>query len=216
MTTLADLRRELPEFREANRQDVEDYLLEGFQELCKETWAWAEDIVITTSASTHTYALTPTTTSTAVCGIMEAVYTDSDNYKHDIPLTNRENLLTESESWQTDTSSGTSISYIMYDGATCARVYRTPIGNTITVTVRCALYPTASVSLPGVIERHKEAIKAYARWKLYLLPKEIAYWANSRAAEYFRGYWETLMLKLKIKKTIGFGGARRARMRWWC
>jgi len=216
MTTLKDLRLELPEFQDVPIRQAERELLLGLQELCMETWAYVEDLAMTTVASTATHTLTPTSASTKVCGVKEATYTDSDSKKHDIPITNRENMNTESSTWQTTTSSDTSIEYIIYDGGTTIRLDKIPTAGGLAFTVRVALYPIADITFPAVLDRHLEAVKDFARWKLYALPQAVAPWANPQLAEYHRQQWVSEMLRLKRKRSIGYGGARRVRMRWWC
>uniref|UniRef100_A0A6M3K4X1 Uncharacterized protein n=1 Tax=viral metagenome TaxID=1070528 RepID=A0A6M3K4X1_9ZZZZ len=216
MTTLKDLSLELTEFHDVPVPQLQRQLLLGLQELCKETWAYVEDLAMTTVASTAEHTLTPSNASTKVCGVKEATYTDSDSKKHDIPITNRENMNTESSTWQTTTSSDTSIEYIIYDGGTIIRLDKIPTAGGLAFTVRVALYPTADITFPGVLERHTEAVKDFARWKLFALPQAVAPWANPQLAEYHRQQWVSGMLSLKRKRGIGYGGARRVRMRWWC
>ena len=215
MTTLGDLRREMPEFNDADRGQVERELLKGFQQLCKDTLAWQEDDSQQTVAATTEYTLTPTT-NTAVCGVIRANYTNANSDQIEIPITNRENLWVAHPRWLTASSDDNSIEYLIYDGGTKVMIDKVPTAGLLAFEVRIAIYPTTSQALPAVIDRHSEAIKDYARWRLYMLPAKVASWSDPALAQYHRQLYDREMLGLKRKAFKEFAGPRRAKMRWFC
>jgi hypothetical protein len=168
---------------------VERLMLDGIQDLCRETSCWIEAITgLYTTADTASYAVSVMTGNTDMIGLWQAKY----NSKTLDPITNRAMDHRDSE-WEQ--RSGTPDGAI-YDGDNGIRFNVTP--DTVTAySVEAIIEPNSvdGVVPPRIERRHKEAVKSYVKWKVYESPKA---W-NPELAVYFKDDYRRRKNSLKIE-----------------
>jgi len=184
------IRAELPDTKDLF---VEQLMLDGIQDLCRETSCWTEEVSGMLSVKdTASYAVTVTTSNTEMIGMWQAKY----NNKTLDPITNREMDHRDSE-WEQ--RSGTPDGAI-YDGGTGIRFNVTPDTSGKAITVDAIIMPDSvdGVVPPRIEKRHKEAVKSYVKWKVYISPKTF----NAEMAVYFEKDYikRKNMLKIEIAK----------------
>lgn len=169
---------------------VERLMLDGIQDLCRETSCWIEEVSGMLSVKdTPSYAVTVTTSNAEMIGMWQAKY----NNKTLDPITNREMDHRDSE-WEQ--RSGTPDGAI-YDGDINIRFNVTPDTSGTAISVEAIIMPNSvdSVVPPRIEKRHKEAVKSYVKWKTYEAPKTF----NAELAVYFREDYRRRKNVLKIE-----------------
>ncbi len=169
---------------------VERLMLDGIQELCRETSCWTEEVTgMLSVADTASYAVTVTTSNAEMIGLWQAKY----NNKTLDPITDREMDHRDSE-WEQ--RSGTPDGAI-YDGDINIRFNVTPDTSGKAITVGAIIMPDSvdGVVPPRIEKRHKEAIKSYVKWKIYEAPKTF----NAELAIYFREDFRKRKNVLKVE-----------------
>lgn len=168
---------------------VEQLILDGIQDLCRETSCWTEEVSgLATVADTASYAVSVMTANTDMIGLWQAKY----NNKTLDPISNREMDHRDSE-WEQ--RSGTPDGAI-YDGDNGIRFNVTP--DTVTsYSVEAIIEPNSvdGVVPPRIERRHKEAVKSYVKWKVYTSPKTF----NLELAVYFERDYIKRKNRLKVE-----------------
>lgn len=169
---------------------VERLMLDGIQDLCRETSCFVEEVTGMLSVKdTASYAVTVTTSNAEMIGFWQAKY----NNKTLDPITNREMDHRDSE-WEQ--RSGTPDGAI-YDGDINIRFNVTPDTSGKAISVEAIIMPNSvdGVVPPRIEKRHKEAVKSYVKWKTYEAPKTF----NAELAVYFREDYRVRKNKLKVE-----------------
>jgi hypothetical protein len=168
---------------------VEQLMLDGIQDLCRETSCWTESVTgLTTTADTASYAVSVMTANADMVGLWQAKY----NNKTLDPISNRAMDQRDSE-WEQ--RSGTPDGAI-YDGDNGIRFNVTPDTAT-SYSVEAIIEPNSvdGVVPPRIERRHKEAVKSYVKWKIYTSPKAF----NAELAVYFERDYEKRRNRLKVE-----------------
>jgi hypothetical protein len=169
---------------------VERLMLDAVQDLCRETSCWTEEVSgMLSVVDVATYAVTVTTANADMIGLWQAKY----NNKTLDPITNREMDHRDSE-WEQ--RSGTPDGAI-YDGDTSIRFNVTPNTSGKSITVEAIIMPNSvdGVVPPRIERRHKEAVKSYVKWKVYISPASF----NAELALYFEKDYEKRRNRLKVE-----------------
>ncbi len=169
---------------------VERLILDGLQELCRETFCYIEDVTGMLSVKdTASYAVTVVTSNAEIIGINQAKY-DSDTIEKVSPRT-----LDQGDSrWETRKGKPTAF---IYDGDVNIRFDVTPNTSGKSISVEAVIMPTSVDGLvpPAIEKRHKEAVKSYVKWKVYESPKTF----NGELALYFSKDYTKRKNALKIE-----------------
>lgn len=100
-----------------------------------------------------------------------------------------------------------SITRIVWDGDTTIRLNRIPETSNMGFQIKVALYPTAEIAIPSILETWNETIEDYVRGKIYLHPKtKTMVWFDSELAAYYMGKFRAELSNLKGQVMFGFGG----------
>jgi len=179
----------LAELPDAKDLFVEQLMLDGIQDLCRETSCWTEEVSgLSTVADTASYAVSVMTANTDMIGLWQAKY----NNKTLDPISNRAMDQRDSE-WEQ--RSGTPDGAI-YDGDNGIRFNVTP--DTVTsYSVEAIIEPNSvdGVVPPRIERRHKEAVKSYVKWKVFISPKTF----NAEMAVYFERDYIKRKNRLKVE-----------------
>lgn len=109
------------------------------------------------------------------------------------------------------------ITAMLYDGDTTIELDRVPITSGMGFEIRVALYPTAEVTIPGVLEPYKDDIIDFVKWKIYEYPKTTAMpWSDYKKAMTYRKQYVKARANLKGRVMRGFGGQLRAEQQFFC
>jgi hypothetical protein len=169
---------------------VERLMLDGIQDLCRETSCWIEDVTGMLSVKdTASYAVTITTSNAEMIGVHQAKY-DSDTIEK---VSNR--TLDHADSrWETRTGSPTAFTY---DGDINIRFDVTPNTSSKSISVEALIMPNSvdGVVPPRIEKRHKEAVKSYVKWKVYEAPKTF----NGDLAIYFKNDYTRRKNALRVE-----------------
>ncbi len=168
---------------------VEKLMLDGIQELCKETSCLVEPITITSVNTQAIYPMTITTANAEVIGFWQGKYNNVT-----IPAMSNKDMDQKDRKWET--RSGTPTGAI-YDGGTNIRFNVTPDTTGKAIELEPIIQPD---SVDGVVpekieKRHQQAVKSYVKWKVYESPTHF----NAELAVYFRKDYERRKSKLKIE-----------------
>jgi len=130
-----------------------------------------------------------------------------------IGLTNRQTEQFRSRTFRQNRSDA--ISGVIWYGGQSIQLDQIPETDNIGFQVRVALYPTAnSVPFPEAIVQYAEAIKEYARWKIYSMPpSEKVTWFSPEKSMMAQIEWEKLKGRLKASTRRGFVGPTRIKLR---
>lgn len=176
---------------------IEQHVLDGIQDLCRETLCLTEALSTTAVQSKNTYALPIITTNARVINFI--------NTKWDGKLIDRTNETFKDRhniSWRTDR--GVPLATI-YNGGTTATLDRIPttteVGTTIDFLV--AIEPTNVLAeIPEKIEkRHKHVISDYVKWRVYDMPKFL----NVQLSDRYEKKYEKGKAKLKREVSLAYG-----------
>ncbi|MGR3302390.1 MAG: phage adaptor protein [Candidatus Scalindua sp.] len=146
---------------------VERLMLEGIQDLCRETSCLIDPFTTTSVKDTHTYPLTVTgslPSNTEIIGVWQGKYNNVT-----IPINANRTMDRKDRKWEIRTGTPTAI---IYDGGTNIRYNVTPDTTGKAIQLEPILMPN---SIDGVVpekieKRHQEAVKDYVRWKTYEKP----------------------------------------------
>jgi hypothetical protein len=166
---------ELPETKNIY---VERLMLDGIQELCRETYCFIENVTGMLSVKdTASYAVTVTTSNAELIGIHQAKY-DTDT----IEKISSRTMDHRDDRWESRT--GTPDAFV-YDGDINIRFNVTPDTSGKAISVEAIIQPNSvdGVVPPRIEKRHREAVKSYVKWKVYESPKTFngdlaIYWKN--------------------------------------
>jgi hypothetical protein len=146
---------------------VEKLMLDGLQDLCRETSCLIDPFTTTSTNGTAIYPLTVSgslPSNTEIIGVWQGKYNNVT-----IPvMANREMDMLDRK-WET--RSGTPTGFV-YDGGTNVRFNVTPDTTGKAIQMEPILMPNAVDGVvPEKIEkRHQEVVKDYVRWKVYEKP----------------------------------------------
>jgi hypothetical protein len=154
---------------------VERLILDGLQDLCRETECYTEVSTDTSVSGTATYIMTPSTSTVQIIDFHEGKYNGVRIPK----VSNKEMDLRDSK-WET--RSGTPSGFL-YDGDTSIRFNVTPDTTGKAIQLEAVIEPAniGGVVPPRIERRHLEAVKAYVKWKVFEHPENfnpdmIGYW----------------------------------------
>lgn len=107
---------------------------------------------------------------------------------------------------------GDNITGLIYDGMTAVKTNRIPTTTGIGFQVRVALYPTAEIAIPTIIEPYVPALKDYVRERLFeMVPSAVVTWSNPQLAEKFGARYRRARSRLKTSVIARFAGRTRAK-----
>lgn len=146
---------------------VEKLMLDGIQDLCRETSCLIDPFTTTSTKDTAIYPLTVSGSlpaNTEIIGVWQGKYNNVT-----IPIMSNRTMDQKDRKWET--RSGTPTGFI-YDGGTNIRYNVTPDTTGKAIQLEPILMPD---SIDGVVpakieKRHQEAVKDYVRWKVYDKP----------------------------------------------
>lgn len=195
---IVDMRQEVLAVLPDDAKDilVELLMLEGIQDLCRETSCLIDPFTTTSTKDTHTYPLTVTgslPSNTEIIGVWQGKYENIT-----IEITSNRRMDSKDRKWETRT--GTPTGFI-YDGGTNVRFNVTPDTTGKAIQMEPILMPN---SFDGVVpekieKRHKEAVKDYVRWKTYEKPGR--YFNIDLARSYKKDYMRSRNeLKVEVAK----------------
>lgn len=169
---------------------VEKLMLDGIQDLCRETSCLIEPITITSEKDLAIYPMTITTANAEVIGFWQGKYNNIT-----LPDTSNAEMDQKDRKWETRTGTPTAI---IYDGGTNVRFNVTPDTTGKAIQLEPIIQPD---SVDGVVpekieKRHQEAVKSYVKWKAYERPGALF---NPEMALYFRKDYERRRNRLKIE-----------------
>jgi hypothetical protein len=179
----------LPELPNTKGLFIEQFMLDGIQDLCRETNCWLETVSgLTTVKDTASYAVSVMTANTDMIGLYQVKY----NNKTLDPITNREMDHRDSE-WEQRSGSPDGA---IYDGDNGFRWNVTP-DTSASYSVEAIIEPNSvdGVVPPRIERRHKEAVKSYVKWKVYETPKTF----NAEMAVYYKEDYRVRNNRLKIE-----------------
>lgn len=175
---------------------VEKLILDGIQDLCRETSCLIDPFTTTSIKDKHTYALTVSgslPSNTEIIGLWQGKYENVN-----IPVMANRTMDQKDRKWETRTGTPTGI---VYDGGTNVRFNVTPDTTGKAIQLEPILMPD---SVDGVVpekieKRHQEAVKDYVRWKTYEKPGR--YFNFDLAERYEKKYMRRRnSLKVEIAK----------------
>ncbi|KKK49289.1 hypothetical protein LCGC14_3136570 [marine sediment metagenome] len=172
---------------------VEKLMLDGIQDLCRETSCLIDPFTTTSVNSQAVYPLTITGSlpaNTEIIGFWQGKYDGAT-----LPDTSNNEMDQRDRKWEERIGSPTGI---IYDGGTNIRYNITPDTTGKAVQLEPILMPD---SVDGVVpekieKRHQEAVKSYVKWKAYEAPGKLF---NADLALYFRKDYERRRNRLKIE-----------------
>lgn len=184
IAVLPDDTREIP---------VEKLMLDGLQDLCRETSCLIDPFTTTSVSGTAIYPLTVSGSlpaNTEIIGVWQGKY---DNVT--IPIMANRQMDELDRKWET--RAGTPTGFI-YDGGTNIRFNTTPDTTSKAIQMEPILMPD---SVDGIVpekieKRHQEAVKDYVRWKVYEKPGKFF---NFDLSEQYRFKYEKRRNWLKIE-----------------
>lgn len=168
---------------------VEKLMLDGIQDLCRDTSCLIEPLTITSIKDQAIYPMTITTANAEVIGLWQGKY---DNVT--IPITSNAEMDSKDRKWETRTGTPTGI---IYDGGTNIRYNTTPDTTGKAIQLEPIIMPD---SIDGVVpekieKRHQDAVKSYVKWKVYEHPTHF----NADLLAYYRKDYERRRNRLKIE-----------------
>lgn len=173
---------------------VEKLMLDGIQDLCRETSCLIDPFTTTSVNGTHTYPLTVSGSlpaNTEIIGFWQGKY-NSDTLRE----TSNRSMDQRDRQWETRTGTPTEI---IYDGDTNIRFNITPDTTGKAIQLEPILMPN---SIDGVVperieKRHQEAVKDYVKWKMFGSPGSKLF--NMELAKEFKKDYTRGKNKLKIE-----------------
>jgi len=141
---------------------VERLMLDAIQELCRESHCWIENVTGMLSVKdTSSYAVTVSTAYAEIINIHQGKYNNET-------IENISNRTMDHRDSQWEQRSGSPDAFI-YDGDINIRFNVTPDTSGKAVSFEAVIMPNNvnGVVPPRIEKRHKEAIKAYVKWKVY-------------------------------------------------
>ncbi len=169
---------------------VERLILDGIQEICKETSCFRETITgMQSEKDIANYAMTVVTNNVEVIGFWQGKYNDVNLN----PISNRQ-MDTKDSQWEirTGTPSGA-----IYDGDIGIRFDVTPDTTGTSIELEAIIQPDSVEGIvpPRIERRHLEAVKAYVKWKIYEHPKTL----NPALSDKFERDYTKRKNRLKIE-----------------
>jgi hypothetical protein len=173
---------------------VEKLMLDGIQDMCRETSCLIDPFTTTSTNGTHTYPLTVSgslPSNTEIIGFWQGKY-DNEN----IPQISNRKMDQQDRKWETRSGTPTGI---IYDGDTNIRFNVTPDTTGKAIQLEPVLMPNSiDGDVPAKIEkRHQEAIKDYVKWKVFASPGSKLF--NMDVAKVFRTDYMRQRNKLKVE-----------------
>lgn len=154
---------------------VERLILDGLQDLCRETECYVEASTTTSVNGTSTYTMTASTSTVSIIDFHEGKY---NNVR--LPKTSNKEMDLRDSQWES--RSGTPNAFI-YDGDTAIRFNVTPDTTGKAIQFEAVIQPSSvdGVVPPKIERRHLEAVKAYVKWKVFespdnFNPEMLVYW----------------------------------------
>jgi len=141
---------------------VERLMLDAIQELCRESHCWIETVTGMLSVKdTATYAVTVSTSNAEIINIHQGKYNNET-------IENISNRTMDHRETNWESRSGSPDAFI-YDGDYSIRFNVTPDTSGKAVSFEAVIMPNSidGVIPPRIEKRHREAIKAYVKWKVY-------------------------------------------------
>lgn len=181
---------ELPDTKDI---PVERLMLDGIQDLCRESSCLIEPLTITSVKDQAIYPMTITTSNAEVIGFWQGKYDDIT-----LPDTSNRAMDQRDRKWEVRSGTPTAI---IYDGGTNIRFNVTPDTSGKAIQLEPILMPD---SVDGVVpekieKRHKEAVKSYVKWKLYEMPGQ--FFSEKLSTKYEKDYYKRRnRLKIEIMK----------------
>lgn len=168
---------------------VERLMLDGIQDLCRDTSCLIEPLTITSVKDQAIYPMTITTANAEVIGVWQGKYDNAT-----IPITSNAEMDSKDRKWETRTGTPTGL---IYDGGTNIRYNTTPDTTGKAIQLEPIIMPD---SVDGVVpekieKRHQEAVKSYVKWKVYENPTHF----NAELLAYYRKDYERRRNRLKIE-----------------
>lgn len=109
------------------------------------------------------------------------------------------------------------ITALIYDGKTSVELNRVPVTAGISFQAKVALYPTAEIAIPTILEPYKDDIINYVMWKVHYYPKTSKTpWVDGQKAMTYRKEYRTARANLKAKVMEGFGGKQEMSIPFFC
>ncbi len=172
---------------------VEKLMLDGIQDLCRETSCLIDPFTTTSTNGTAIYPLTVSGSlpaNTEIIGVWQGKYNNVT-----IPIMANRTMDRKDRKWETRSGTPTGL---IYDGGTNIRYNVTPDTTGKAIQLEPILMPD---SIDGVVpekieKRHQEAVKSYVKWKAFERPGELF---SADLATYFRKDYERRRNKLKIE-----------------
>ena len=169
---------------------VEKLMLNGIQELCRESSCLIEPITITSVKDQAIYPMTITTANAEVIGFWQGKYNNIT-----LPEIANRGMDAKDRKWETRSGTPTAI---IYDGGTNIRFNVTPDTSGKAIQLEPIIMPD---SVDGVVpekieKRHQEAVKSYVKWKAYEQPGALF---NPDLAVYFKKDYTRRKNRLKME-----------------
>ncbi len=172
---------------------VERLILDGIQDLCRETSCYVEASTTTSVNGTHTYALTPSTSTVEVIGFWQGKY---NNFT--LPKISNKDMDMRDAQWETRVGSPDAL---IYDGDEAVRFNVAPDTTGKAIQLEAIIQPSNVDGLvpPKIERRHLEAVKSYVKWKVYEAPKTF----NAELAIYFSKDYRNRKGRLNVEIVKG-------------
>jgi hypothetical protein len=166
---------------------VERLILDGLQDLCRESECYTEVSTDTSVSGTATYTMTPSTSTVQIIDFHEGKYNAVR-----IPKTSNKEMDLRDSQWESRT--GTPNAFI-YDGDASVRFNVTPDTTGKAIQMEAVIEPSSvdGVVPPRIERRHLEAVKAYVKWKVFESPENF----NPDMLMYWRKDYENRRGRLK-------------------
>lgn len=191
---ILDMRRTtLAELPDSKELFVEKFMLDGIQDLCRETACFIEPVTLTSVKDLSIYPMTITTANAEVIGFWQGKY-DNATVK---AMSNRQ---MDNRDRQWETRSGTP-NRAIYDGDTSVRFNVTPDTSGKAIELEAIIMPSNvnGIVPPRIEKRHQEAVKSYVKWKVYENPGK--FFSIELALRYERDYTRRKnRLKVEVAK----------------
>jgi hypothetical protein len=181
--------RVIAELPDTTNVFVERLILDGIQDLCRETSCYIDATTTTSTNGTHTYTLTPSTSTVEVIGFWQGKY---NNFT--LPKISNKDMDLRDAQWETRSGSPDAI---IYDGNESIRFNVTPDTTGKAIQMEAIIQPSSvdGVIPPKIERRHLEAVKSYVKWKVYEAPKTF----NPELAVYYQRDYKKRLSRLNIE-----------------
>lgn len=173
---------------------LEKLMLDGIQDLCRETSCLIDPFTTTSTKNTHTYPLTISGSlpaNTEIIGFWQGKY---DNVT--LPDSSNRSMDQKDRKWEARSGTPTAI---IYDGGTNIRFNVTPDTTSKAIQLEPILMPNSiDGNVPEKIEkRYQEAVKDYVKWKMFGNPGSKLF--NMDISKDFKNDYERKRNRLKIE-----------------